>query len=87
MKHLSANTKAEIAILALDPKQNMAEISKKYDISPNETLALRNHLVRNSFKIFDDTPSQNKLIQSLFEKIGKLVIEIDRLKMDSSHNS
>jgi transposase len=81
-KHSGA-FKAKLAIEALQERETLAELSKKYGIHPNQITRWKKEFLERAPQLFEKTqPSENneKEIEKMFVKIGQLEMERDYLK-------
>ena len=81
-KHSGA-FKAKIAIEALQERETLAELSKKYGIHPNQITRWKKEFLERAPQLFEKThPSENneKEMEKMFAKIGQLEMERDYLK-------
>lgn len=88
-KHRSytADEKAKIALEALKGVMTQAEISSKYEVHSSQIYKWKKALENNISDIFKDKSikekSDNQLTEELYNKIGKLNVELDWLKKKS----
>lgn len=80
--------KARIALDALREDMTLAQIASKHGVHPSLVSKYKVQLLDRLPEIFatpkaSDTDSQEELIASLFEKIGRLEVELDWLKKKS----
>jgi transposase len=84
-KHWKDQEKAKIALEALREDSTLHELSKKYEVHPNQIAQWRKKLVENASGIFSlkadlhNTELENQN-DELFKAIGQLKIENDFLK-------
>jgi len=81
-KHSGA-FKAKVAIEALQERETLAELSKKYGIHPNQITRWKKEFLERAPQLFEKTqPAENneKDIEKMFAKIGQLEMERDYLK-------
>jgi len=81
-KHSGA-FKAKVAIEALQERETLAELSKKYGIHPNQITRWKKEFLERAPQLFEKTqPSENneKEMEKMFAKIGQLEMERDYLK-------
>lgn len=86
-KNYTADEKAKIAIEALKGHLTQAEITSKYGVHSSQIYNWKKMLENNVSNIFKDKSIIEKpdkdLIDDLYNKIGKLNMEIDWLKKKS----
>ena len=81
-KH-SAAFKAKVAIEALKEKETLSELSKRFDVHPQMISKWKQEFLTRSAEIFKSkTPDEEaaKREKALYEKIGRLEIEVDFCK-------
>lgn len=81
-KHSGA-FKAKVAIEALQERETLVELSKKYGIHPNQITRWKKEFLERAPQLFEKTqPVENddKNIEKMFAKIGQLEMERDYLK-------
>jgi transposase len=81
-KHSGA-FKAKVAIEALQERETLSELSKKYGIHPNQITRWKKEFLERAPQLFEKTqPAENqeKDIEKMFAKIGQLEMERDYLK-------
>ena len=81
-KHSGA-FKAKVAIEALQERETLVELSKKYGIHPNQITRWKKEFLERAPQLFEKTqPADNneKDIEKMFAKIGQLEMERDYLK-------
>jgi len=81
-KHSGA-FKAKVAIEALQERETLAELSKKYGIHPNQITRWKKEFLERAPQLFDkaQVPEDNdKKMEKMFAKIGQLEMERDYLK-------
>jgi transposase-like protein len=82
-RKFSSAFKAKVAIDALKERNTLAEISKKFEISPSMVSKWKQEFLERSQEIFETDPPEKEReekIERLFTKIGKLEVERDWLK-------
>lgn len=79
--------KAKVALEALKEQLTLSQIAKKYDLHPNQVSAWKSQAKEDLLEIFgtgNENDDQEELISALYEKIGRLEIELDWLKKKSA---
>jgi len=79
--------KAKVAIEALKEQLTISQIAKKYDLHPNQVSAWKKQAKEDLLEVFGtgtENEDQEDLISALYEKIGRLEIELDWLKKKSA---
>jgi len=84
-RKFSASFKSKVALDALQERETIETLSKKYDVHPNQILSWKKELRENSEKVFatDQRGSSDKsakLIDELYRQIGQLKVDNDWLK-------
>lgn len=77
--------KAKVAIECLRERESITELSKKYDLHPNQINKWKQEFLSNASSLFESgsnkkSKSDDTEKQRLYEKIGQLQIEVDFLK-------
>lgn len=81
-KHTGA-FKAKVAIEALQERETLSELSKKYGIHPNQITRWKKEFLERAPQLFEKPQSSennDKEIEKMFTKIGQLEMERDYLK-------
>jgi len=81
-KHSGA-FKAKVAIEAIQERETLAELSKKYGIHPNQITRWKKEFLERAPQLFEKTqPADDpeKEMEKMFAKIGQLEMERDYLK-------
>ena len=82
-KH-TAEFKAKVALEALQERLTLSEISERHGIHPNLVSQWKKSVLDNGFKIFQDfapkKDKRDKLIESLYQEIGALTMDVNFLK-------
>ena len=81
-KH-SGSFKAKVAIEAIQERETLAELSKKYGIHPNQITQWKKEFLERAPQLFEKThppEDHEKDMEKMFAKIGQLEMERDYLK-------
>jgi len=81
-KHSGA-FKARVAIEALQERETLVELSKKYGIHPNQITRWKKEFLERAPQLFEKThpaDKDEKEIEKLYTKIGQLEMEREYLK-------
>jgi transposase len=81
-KH-SGSFKAKVAIDAIQERETLAELSKKYDIHPNQITRWKKEFLERAPQLFEKSnpaDDHEKEMEKMFAKIGQLEMERDFLK-------
>ena len=81
-KHSGA-FKAKVAIEALQERETLAELSKKYGIHPNQITRWKKEFLERAPQLSDKAQvpeDHDKEMEKMFAKIGQLEMERDYLK-------
>jgi len=81
-KH-SAKFKAKVAIEALQERQSLSELSKKYEIHPNMITRWKKEFLERAPEVFEkpsEEKQEEKELDKLYSKIGQLEMEREFLK-------
>ena len=79
--------KAKVALEALKEQLTLSQIAKKYSLHPNQVSTWKSQAKEDLLEIFGtgkENEDQEELISALYEKIGRLEIELDWLKKKSA---
>ena len=82
-KNYSAGFKTKVVLEALQERETIQEIGKKYDIHPNQISTWKSQFLANANSVFEKGVSKTddeKDKDELFKKVGQLQIENDFLK-------
>jgi transposase len=82
-KNYSSGLKTKVVLEALQERETIQEIGKKYDIHPNQISTWKSQFLANANSIFEkgaSKPDNEKEKDELFKKVGQLQIENDFLK-------
>ena len=74
--------KAMVALAAIREQKTLAELSKEFEVSPNQISQWKQEAIRNMEKAFGEkgkgkSEEDEKSIRKLREKVGELTIERD----------
>jgi transposase len=81
-KHSGA-FKAKVAIEALQERETLSELSKKFGLHPNQISRWKKEFLERAPQIFDKSVSEEKDdsdVEKLYVKIGQLEMEREYLK-------
>lgn len=83
-RNFSSSFKAKVAIEAIKERETLSEISKKYDLHPNQISNWKKEFLENSSSIFETTKKEDtetvEDVDKLYAKIGRLEVENDFIK-------
>ena len=82
-KNYSAGFKTKVVLEALQERETIQEIGKKYEIHPNQISTWKTQFLSNANSVFEKgiTKSDDeKEKDELFKKVGQLQVENDFLK-------
>jgi transposase len=84
-RKFSASFKSKVALEALQERETIETLSKKYEVHPNQILSWKKELRENSEKVFSTDQGVKrdksaKLIDELYKQIGQLKVDNDWLK-------
>ena len=86
MKHRKNHTpgfKTKVVLEALQERETIQEIGKKYEIHPNQISTWKTQFLSKASNIFEKGITKNddeKEKTELFKKVGQLQMEVDFLK-------
>jgi transposase-like protein len=84
-KHYDERFKAKVALDAMRNDQTLAEIASRHRVHANQVSNWRKVLVNEAPRLFSrgdvaSPGSDERLVESLYEQIGRLQVELDWLK-------
>lgn len=76
--------KAKIALEAIKEKETVAELAKRFSVSPSKITSWKEELLANAGQAFDSSSAQEKELKKLragndrlMKKVGQLTLECD----------
>jgi transposase-like protein len=87
-KNHSARFKAKVALEAVKDMRTLSELASKYEVHPNQIRKWKQQLLDQISDIFVDkrrrkSDDAEKLMEQLYQQIGRLKVENDWLKKKS----
>jgi len=82
-KTYSSGFKTKVVLEALQERESIQEIGKKYEIHPNQISTWKSQFLANANSVFENGVKKNddeKEKDALFKKVGQLQLENDFLK-------
>jgi len=82
-RKFSSKYKSKVAIEALKERSSIQELAAKYEVHPNQISTWKKELLEKADSVFDQKSSsttQEEDNTKLYNKIGKMQVEIDFLK-------
>jgi len=82
-KNFTSGFKAKVVLEALQERDTIQEIGKKYDLHPNQISTWKNKFLAGASGVFEKgtvRSEDEKEKADLFKKVGQLQMEVDFLK-------
>lgn len=82
-RKFSSKFKSKVAIEALKERSTIQELAAKYEVHPNQISTWKRELLDKADSVFDqksNISTQEEDNTKLYNKIGKMQVEIDFLK-------
>ena len=82
-KNHTAGFKTKVVLEALQERETIQEIGRKYDIHPNQISTWKTQFLSNASNVFEKGVKKDddeKEKANLFKKVGQLQMEVDFLK-------
>ena len=85
LSRLTAAFKTKVCLEALKERKTIEVLAKKFDIHPNQINSWKREFIKKSESVFDKDSdhggeSKDKLIETLYSRIGELSVANDFLK-------
>ncbi len=82
-KSYSAGFKTKVVLEALQERETIQEIGRKYSLHPNQISTWKGHFLSGANTVFEKgvlKPDDEKEKAELYKKVGQLQMEVDFLK-------
>lgn len=83
-RKFTAEFKAKVALEAMQEKETLSDLCKKYELHPNQITAWKKHLKESSVSVFKEPQTvadeRDRLIEHLYKTIGELTMDVEFLK-------
>lgn len=83
-RRFTAEFKAKVALEAMQERQTLSDLCKKYELHPNQITQWKKQLKEQSASVFKEPSNgkdeKDKLIEQLYKTIGELTMDVDFLK-------
>jgi transposase len=82
-KTYTSGFKTKVVLEALQERESIQELGKKYDLHPNQISTWKSQFISGATGVFEKGISKNddeKEKTELFKKVGQLQMEVDFLK-------
>lgn len=82
-KTYSAGFKTKVVLEALQERETIQEIGKKYDLHPNQISTWKSQFLSSANSVFEkgiEKDDSEKEKTELYKKVGQLQMEVDFLK-------
>lgn len=83
-RKFTSKFKAQVAIAALQERESLAELAKRYELHPNQISIWKREFIEGSERAFGDAKSVAEEpsidVEKLYQRIGELEMEKEFLK-------
>ena len=82
-KHYTSGFKTKVVIEALQERETIQELGRKYGLHPNQISTWKSQFLSSASTVFEKGTKKNdveKEKEALFKKVGQLQMEVDFLK-------